>query len=182
MIKIPQNIQRIPAKVALDALKSLRPTKSCTPIKDSQFKKLIKGTKLAQNPSSTLSRQEYEGLRNRIIQKGGLKISQTQESKAFQKESKKLDEERKRGNIAYLRQEKGKKRGELMAKRLHGIETQAVNGTNASSEETFYDSRIKAIKNPHDLTNNADGAKEEKDKKPTVPAKPTFVEPPDMFL
>lgn len=187
MVNIPQNIKKISSKLAAESFaKSLVSRKTLKPITQSQLQKIGKGTPLSQNPYGSVSRQQYEKLRKDFVKKGDFKISQDKEISVLKKESERLEAERKKANITYVRKEEGKKRGELMTKRLEWMREGLVGQKQGKEikEKEFFEERLEAIKNPYGrrglLEENSENQKD-KDK-PKPPPKPDFVEPPDMFL
>ncbi|MFH0820142.1 MAG: hypothetical protein V1892_03870 [bacterium] len=187
MVNIPQNIKKISSKLAAESFaKSLVSRKTLKPITQSQLQKIGKGTPLSQNPYGSVSRQQYEKLRKDFVKKGDFKISQDKEMSVLKKESERLEVERKKANITYVRKEEGKKRGELMTKRLEWMREGLVGQKQGKEikEKEFFEERLEAIKNPSGrrslLEENSENQKD-KDK-PKPPPKPDFIEPPDMFL
>lgn len=189
MVNIPQNIKRISSRATSESFaKSFINRKTLKPITESQLKKIIKGTLIAQHPSGSVSRQQYEKLRKDLVKKGDFKINEDKERSALKKESERLEAERKKVNIAYVRKEENKKKGELMAKRLDWIRgdiARQKEGKKTKRKE-FFEERIEAIKNPFGrrdlMEENSENQKDENEDKPKLPQKPDFVEPPDMFL
>ncbi len=184
MATIPQNIKRIPAKLASEILaKIIINPKTLKPISQKQLNDILKNKPIKQQPWGSISRQQWQGLEKDITQKSGFKISQTKKESLFKKEGRRRDKETKKENIAYIREQETKRRGELMVKRLHGIEDKGFGNRETKPETTAEisdEKRTGAIKNPTDLRKEEETS--ETDKKSTPAAAPDFTEPPDMFL
>ena len=112
MVNIPQNIKKISSKLAGESFaKSLVSRKTLKPITQSQLQKIGKGTPLSQNPYGSVSRQQYEKLRKDFVKKGDFKITRrSKEISVLKKESERLETERKKANITYVRKEEGRKK------------------------------------------------------------------------
>lgn len=176
----------MPAKVAFNALaKSLKKPGSFNPLKQSELKKILRGTKISQNPSGTISRQQYEGIRKNLIKKNDLKIRQEEELKILKEEGFRLETEKKKKNITYNKEQGRKTEGKLMAKRIEEIKRGVKPEEKPEGDELdFFKKRLEAIKNPNGLsTGETPINKKEEEKKTTLPKIPDLPpEPPDMFL
>lgn len=185
MATIPQNIKKIPAKVASEILaKIVINPKTLKPISQKQLNDILKNKLIKQQPWRSISRQQWQGLEKDITQKSGFKISQTKKESLFKKESEILSKKQKKENVAYVRKQEFKKRGELMTKRLHGIKDKCLGNYETKPETTagtLDEEKTGTIKNPTGLRKEEEETSET-DKQPTPVAAPDFVEPDDMFL